>query len=377
MGSVQRKFTLVSLFSGGMGLDLGLERAGFATRLAADNMPAAVATIRKNRPGLLVLDTDARKLTGDLILRHAGLAEGKLDLLSGGPPCQSFSTAGKRLSVDDSNGPLVFEFVRLLGEIRPAAFLMENVKGLLSAPIKYKKLPPDNNGMRIKGHHGTLLVELLRRIKDLGYSVDYRELNAADYGVPQVRLRVFICGYRDGRTPGFPAPTHAQGPHLFLTPWRTIREVLHDLKDDSSPRNQFSPRKLSYLRHIPPGGNWRDLPEELQRESMGKAFYAKGGRCGWWRRLSFDKPAPTILTEPQNAGTALCHPTEDRPLTVRECARIQTFPDDWQFCGRTGDQYRLVGNAVPPLLGEAVGVEVYAALSTPPRHRGRHKAVTC
>jgi DNA (cytosine-5)-methyltransferase 1 len=113
---------------------------------------------------------------------------------------------------------------------------------------------------------------------------------------------------------------------------------------------------------VPEGGNWRDLPEEIQRESMGRAFHAKGGRSGYWRRLSFDAPSPTILTEPQNASTALCHPVEDRPLTVRECARIQAFPDDWSFYGRGGDQYRLVGNAVPVLLASILGEHVRKTL---------------
>ena len=362
------KFNSVSLFSGAMGLDLGLEKAGFRVRFAADNFPAAAATIRKNRPSLPLFEGDVRELTGDAIREASGLDQ--IDLLSGGPPCQSFSTAGRRLSMDDAaNGPLVFEFTRLLGELQPRAFIMENVKGILSAPIDWwMKLPEGNNGKRIPGLHGTLLEELLAKFEALGYSVGHATLNAADYGVPQVRWRVFFIGFRDGQKPIFPEPTHSERAGLFTRRWANIREAMA-IENDSSHCNKFSDRKLKYLKLVPPGGNWRNLTVELQQESMGKAFYAKGGRCGWWRRLSFDNPAPTILTEPQQAGTSLCHPTEDRPLSVRECARIQTFPDDWEFCGRGAEQYRMVGNSVPVGLAEAVGKSVAEVLKSKKRPR--------
>jgi DNA (cytosine-5)-methyltransferase 1 len=359
-----RRYNSVSLFSGAMGLDLGLERAGFDVRFAADNFVAAVATIRKNRPSLPVFEDDIRKLTAERIYDSTGLIPGEVDLLSGGPPCQSFSTAGRRLCVEDNeNGPLIYQFTRLIDELRPRAFLMENVKGILSAPIEWwMKLPEGNNGKRIPGLHGTLLDELLKQQRELGYTVDYCLLNSADYGVPQVRWRVFFVGFRDGEKPQFPLPSHSELPGLFTQRWKTIREAM-TIENDHSHRNNFSPRKLRYLRLVPPGGNWRSLPVELQQESMGKAYYAKGGRSGWWRRLSLDAPSPTILTEPQQAGTSLCHPTSDRPLTVRECARIQTFPDDWEFCGRGAEQYRMVGNSVPVLLGEAVGRSILGTLT--------------
>ena len=353
----------VSVFSGGMGLDLGLESAGFTIRFAADNMTAAAQTARQNRPDLPVYDEDIRSLTVAMIRQIAGLENDQIDLLAGGPPCQSFSTAGKRLGLDDeSKGPLVFEFVRLVDELRPKAFLMENVKGLLSASTKWRPLPYNNNGKIIDHWHGSLFRELVTRMKEIGYSLGFREINAAHYGVPQTRLRVLLVGYEDGSEVTFPEPTHAKGDGLFFKPWRTVGDALANLGEDNSHCARFSERKLRYLRMVPPGGNWRDLPTEIQQESMGKAFYAKGGRSGYWRRLSFDEPSPTILTEPQNASTALCHPILDRPLTVRECARIQTFPDDWLFCGRGGDQYRLVGNAVPPLLARSLGLHIRHSL---------------
>jgi DNA (cytosine-5)-methyltransferase 1 len=357
----------VSVFSGGMGLDLGLEEAGFTLRFAADNMPAAFETARFNRPYLPFFNSDIRSLQGSNLLQLAGLGPGEeVDLLAGGPPCQSFSTAGKRLGLDDEErGSLVFEFARLITELQPRAFLMENVKGILSSSIKWRKLPYNNNGKIIDHLHGSLFRELLVRLKGSGYSLDYRVINAADFGVPQTRVRVFLIGYRDGSTVTFPSPTHAESDGLFLEPWKTVGDALGDLRDDESHCARFSERKLRYLKMIPPGGNWRDLPVDIQRESMGRAFYAKGGRSGYWRRLAFDAPSPTILTEPQNASTALCHPVEDRPLTVRECARIQTFPDTWIFAGRGSDQYKLVGNAVPVRLAKIIGSHIRNKLEQP------------
>jgi DNA (cytosine-5)-methyltransferase 1 len=355
----------VSVFSGGMGLDLGLERAGFNIRLAADKMSAAIETIRANRPDLPLFSGDVRQLTAEEVYRLSGLAPGEADLLAGGPPCQSFSTAGRRRGLDDdSTGPLVFEFARLVGEMRPRAFLMENVKGLLSASVRWRKLPYNNNGKIIDDWHGSVMRELRAYLERLGYSLAVLEVNASDYCVPQTRVRIFLLGYREGSVVSFPEPTHAREGGLFVSPWRTIRDVLSDLDDDDSYCARFSERKLKYLRMIPPGGNWRDLPEELARESMGRAYHAKGGRSGYWRRLSFDAPSPTILTEPQNASTALCHPTHDRPLTVRECARIQTFPDNWSFHGRGADQYRLVGNAVPVQLASVIGAQINKTIAS-------------
>ncbi|WP_158279373.1 DNA cytosine methyltransferase [Azospirillum humicireducens] len=355
--------TCVSAFSGGMGLDLGLERAGFKVLFAADNFPAAVDTINANRPHLPVYSGNVEALNKAIIQGMTGASLHDLDLLAGGPPCQSFSTAGKRLGAScEENGHLVFEFLRLVNELRPKAFLMENVKGILSASLEWRQLPYNNNGKRIDKLHGSLLRAFLRKAEEIGYSVSYAELNAADYGVPQSRPRIFFIGYKDGTQPTFPAPTHSKTGDLLLPPWEKIGSVLTDLPETSYCA-KFSERKVKYLRLIPAGGNWRDLPVHLQQESMGKAFYAKGGRTGYWRRLSFEETAPTILTEPQNASTSLCHPTENRPISVRECARIQTFPDEWIFCGKGSDQYKLVGNAVPVKLADAVGKHIASILA--------------
>ena len=349
-----------------MGLDLGFELAGYDIKFASDNFPAAVDTIRANRPQLPVHAEDIRSLSGEEILSSAGIRKSELDIVIGGPPCQSFSTAGLRRGLDDSGrGPLLFDFTRLLGELRPRAFVMENVKGLLSSPRHYVKMPPNNNGKRIKGVHGTLLQEFLEDVTGLGYSVQYRLLNAADFGVPQIRDRVFFIGFIDARQASFPQTTHSQHGRGGLPKWATAGSVLRSLKDDQSFRNSFSARKLKYLRHVPPGGNWRSLPRSLQIESMGRAFFAKGGRTGWWRRLSFDEPARTLLSEPQNSSTALCHPYEDRPLT------------DWELGGRGMDQYRMLGNAVPVRLAMHVADQVRKDLVRPRRQAKLAIPPTC
>ncbi len=361
MDVTNQEIAAASVFSGAMGLDLGLEMAGFNVKFLADLERSAVATARYNRPEIPIFHDDVRGLTGKQIQVAAGHVG--LDVLVGGPPCQSFSTAGRRKSVDDAkNGPLVFEFVRLVGELRPKAFIMENVKGILSAPLVWRTLPYNNNGKRIDDQYGALLTAVVNRFADLGYSSRVMELNAADFGVPQVRNRVFIVGYQDGSEPALPKATHAKGGDLLHKPWRVIRDAWQGLPSDDAPCAKFSERKLRYLKDVEAGGNWRSLPEHLQRESMGKAFFAKGGRTGYWRRLSLDETAPTILTEPQNASTSLCHPIEHRPINVREAACLQTFPDQWKFVGSVAEQYRLVGNAVPPLLAQAVGNTVYRHL---------------
>nr|WP_277395025.1 DNA cytosine methyltransferase [Magnetospirillum aberrantis] len=349
--------TCLSVFSGAMGLDLGLEAAGFEVRMAGDLDPAAVETIKVNRPHLPLFTGDVRELTGKDALGLAGLD--RIDLLAGGPPCQAFSTAGRRLSVDcEKNGSLIFEFIRLLSEIQPRAFILENVKGLLSAPLKWRELPYNNNGKRIDDQYGALMRAVLAEITDIGYSSKAMLLNAADFGVPQSRERVFIVGFRDGSEPVGPEQTHSRFPNLLYKPWRTVGDAWKNLPTEVEACAKFSERKMHYLRMIPEGSNWRSLPVDLQMESMGRAFYAKGGRTGYWRRLSRFETAPTVLTEPQNASTSLCHPTEDRPISVREAARLQTFPDDWKFVGKTSAQYRQIGNAVPVMLAQAIATSV-------------------
>lgn len=346
------KYTLLSLFSGGMGLDLGLDRTGrFGLLACVERDAACCRTIRVNRDAGRLGDRSFRLYEADIeslnpcrVMADLRLRPGDLDLLAGGPPCTTFSTAGRRQGVADARGLLLWQFLWFVEALRPRVFLIENVRGLMSAALR----PGGQPGLLLRAFLHDLPAE---------YRVDVFEVNAANYGTPQVRERVILLGNRHGGLARPPGPTHGPG----LLPYRTLRDALAGVVDHDSVLLDFSERKKQYLKLVPPGGNWRDLPDHLARESMEKGYFAKGGRLGWWRRLAWDWPSPTILTNPSHPMTSLCHPDETRTLTLRECARIQGFPDDWAFCGSAQDMYRQVGNAVPVGLGEVCG-EVVASL---------------
>lgn len=373
-------FNVVSLFSGAMGLDIGLEQGGrFRVRACVEKEPAFCKTIRSNQragrlaPDLRVYETDIADLDPDRVLGDIGLEPGEVDLLVGGPPCQAFSTAGRRRTVQDPRGTLLWQFLRFVDAMRPRFFLMENVRGLTSAALRHRPIAerPEKGGAPLDpdeepGSVVRLFAEDLQHLPDSPYHMDCLEVNAVNYGAPQLRERALFVGNRFNSIIDFPDPTHGregeqQQGSLFasdrrtLSPWRTLRDAIGDLQEESPVVMDFSPRKKSYLEMVPPGSNWRSLPEDVQQESMGSAWHAKGGRTGWWRRLTFDLPCPTLVTMPNHAGTALCHPTHTRALTVREYARIQEFPDDWEVCGKVSEQYAQIGNAVPVRLGQVAG----------------------
>jgi DNA (cytosine-5)-methyltransferase 1 len=261
----------------------------------------------------------------------------------------------------DPRGSLFMEFIRVVKEVQPRFFLMENVKGLLSAPIRHR--PINERG---KNHPpladdempGSALRVVLSEMKQLGYKVVYNLLEAADYGVPQNRERVVFIGSRDGETATFPLPKYCQnGQHL--PKWRTLRDALTGLVDRESEFISYSENRLKYLRLLEAGQNWRHLPEELKKEAMGGAYDSGGGKVGFYRRLSWDKPSPTITTSPHQKATDMCHPVELRSLTVRESAKIQTFPDDWIFSGSISSKYKQIGNAVPVLLAKEIGTYLF------------------
>jgi len=371
---------MVSLFSGGMGLDLGLEQTGrFRVAACVEKEHAFCETIRTNQqagrldPGLKVFEGDVSVLDPKKLLDALGLKPGEIDLLAGGPPCQAFSTAGKRAATQDPRGTLLWQYLRFVEALQPKFFLMENVRGLLSAALNHRPIAkrPDKGGLPLdRDEEAGSVIRLfstdLQNIAGCGYHMDCFEVNAVNYGAPQLRERALFIGNRFNSVVNFAEPTHA-APNsepaeraLFpdeprLLPWATLRDAIGQFDEIDPVVMDFSPRKKRYLALIPPGSNWRSLPLEVQKESMGKAWFAKGGRSGWWRRLTFDLPCPTLVTMPNHASTSLCHPTECRALTLREYARIQEFPDGWQFCGKTIEQYAQAGNAVPVRLGRVAG----------------------
>ncbi|MDY6899880.1 MAG: DNA cytosine methyltransferase [Cyanobacteriota bacterium] len=368
---IDGKAISISLFTGAFGLDLGLEKAGFKTVSVVEKERDAVKTITLNRPYLQesAVSREVEKVIAQDLLLEGGkvlnlgraLQPGEIDLVTGGPPCQPFSTAGKRASVMDPRGSLFMDFIRIVSEIQPRFFIMENVKGLLSAPIQHRPhnmRGKDNPPLSKMEMRGAALQMVLSEFKTLGYSVVYNLLEAADYGVPQNRQRVIFIGSRDDEPIAFPLATHSKDGKILLK-WRTLKDALTNLSDSQPEFSKYSESRLKYLRLLKEGQNWRYLPEDLKKEAMGGAYNSGGGKVGFYRRLSWNKPSPTVTTSPHQKATDMCHPAELRPLSVRECARIQTFPDDWFFYGSVSSKYKQIGNAVPVKLAFTIGDYLY------------------
>lgn len=341
-------YPVISLFSGAMGLDIGLKQAGLEIRISQDIDPWCVKTAQANN--IPCVHGDIRELIREdpeckFLLKPADLLPGEAFAVVGGPPCQPFSTAGKRLAIDDPRGTLFKEFCHVVRVVKPRFFVMENVKGLLSATVDGKKS----------------VFELIKKsFEEIGYKIVWGVLDAVHYGVPQFRERLVIIGSRDWEDIFLPVPTHFPRHQDPTYRWRTLRDAIEDLEHNPGPCAKFSPERLKYLKYIPQGGNWRNLPPHLVEDAMGGAYNSGGGKTGFYRRLHYDQPAPTLVTSPVQKATMLCHPTQDRPLSVREYARIQQFPDDWKIEGNLSDCYRQIGNAVPVGLGKAIGQALLA-----------------
>ena len=348
---------VISLFSGAMGLDIGLEKAGLNVVIGQDFDESCVKTMQAN--GHNVLGGDIREIDPRKLLELTGLSVGEPFLICGGPPCQPFSTAGKRLGINDPRGSLFMDFIRMIDYIRPRFFVMENVKGIMSAPLKHVPLSErDENDpdQRL----GTVLDVILSEFDKLGYKTVYGVLDAVNYGVPQFRERFVLIGSRDNEGIFLPIPTHFQMHQDKAYQWKTVRDAIADLEFDKGECATLSEERLKFLKMVPEGGNWRDLPKDIIPIAMGGAYKSGGGKVGFYRRLSYDQPSPTVVTSPVQKATMMCHPTQNRPLSIKEYARIQQFPDDWIFTGTTAAKYRLIGNADPVGLAEAIGKEVCA-----------------
>jgi len=338
----------LSLFSGAGGFDIGLERAGFTTTQYVEADETCRDTLRINLHNPLLFN-DVKTYKGQ---------KGTFDLVSGGPPCQSFSTAGKREALEDPRGSLIFDFIRIISETMPRFFVMENVRGLESA-----NLPGKSRGSILQD-------EVYPRFTALGYELATGLVSSLDYGIAQDRKRFLIIGSRDHEFGSWPdhmpilhllPPTHGAET---INPYKVLCEVLTDLPTEKTECMSYSEARAKIYSEVPPGENWRyfrDSPKytsEYVQEVLGGAYNSTGGRVGYWRRLSWDKWSPTLTTSPVQKATGLCHPDEIRPLSVREYARIQGFPDNWKFMGTTAAKYRQIGNAVPIVLGKVIGKQL-------------------
>lgn len=348
---------VISLFSGAMGLDIGLQQAGLNVVIGQDFEPACVETMKAN--GHKVLGGDIREIKPETILQMTGLKIGEPFLVCGGPPCQPFSTAGKRLGINDPRGSLFMDYIRMIDYIRPRFFVMENVKGIMSAPLKHVPgAERDENDPEQR--LGTVLDVILSEFNKLGYKTVYGILDAVNYGVPQFRERFVLIGSRDHEDIFLPIPTHFQMHQDERYRWQTVGHAIKDLESEKGECGSLTSERKGFLRMVPEGGNWKDLPGDIVEKAMGGAYKSGGGKVGFYRRLSYSQPAPTITTAPAQKATMLCHPTKDRPLSVHEYARIQQFPEDWVFVGTTAAKYKQIGNAVPVGLAKAIGQAIIA-----------------
>lgn len=341
----------LSFFSGAMGLDLGLEKEGISPLLACEYDKETRKTIQANKPNIALIG-DIGKYTADKILEYAKIPkEHPIDAIFGGPPCQAFSTAGKQRGFEDERGNVFLTFINLAIELNPKYLVIENVRGLLSA-----KYPPKPKKTPIKGGALYYVINLLKKA---GYAVSFELYNAANFGAAQIRERVIMICKKGEQEVDFLSPTNAENGAFNLPPWKTIGDVIGDL-DLEHHYVKFPEKRLQYYRLLKAGQNWRDLPPHIQPVAMGRSYYLQGGKTGFYRRLSFNRPSPTLVTHPAMPATDLCHPVEDRPLSIEEYRRIQGFPDSWTICGSLLDIYRQLGNAVPIPLGQAVGRTIMA-----------------
>jgi len=331
------QYTVLELFAGAGGLAVGMEKAGLKCIALNEIDKWACDTLRKNRPNWKVLEGDIKDF-------DFGVYANKVDVLTGGFPCQAFSYAGKKLGFADARGTLFYEFARVLKEVKPPLCIGENVRGLLS----------HENGKTLKG--------MISILDEIGYNVvPVQVLKALHYRVPQKRERLILVGIRKDIDVNYEYPRKHKKIY-------TLKDALKkgELFDTNVPKSigaKYPQSKKVVLDLVPPKGYWRDLPLKVQMEFMGGSFYLGGGKTGIARRIGWDEPCLTLTCSPAQKQTERCHPDETRPFTVREYARIQTFPDDWEFEGSMAQQYKQIGNAVPVNLGIEIGYSIVKFLN--------------
>lgn len=335
-----KEYSVVELFAGAGGLALGLENAGFHSKGLVEIDKYACQTLRKNRPNLNVIEKDIIEVAEQGIRNFVDIPIGELDLLSGGYPCQSFSYAGKKMGLSDARGTMFYYYAQILKQLLPKMFLAENVKGL------------------VNHDDGRTLALMLKVFSDIGYTVKWHVLKGLDYDVAQKRERIVLIGIRNDLVDKHDLKYFFPRPYGYQL---TLRDVLKDVPQSDGAKYPESKRKV--LELVPPGGYWRDLPDEIAKEYMGKSYFSGGGRTGMARRLSWDEPSLTLTCSPAQKQTERCHPDQTRPFTVREYARIQSFPDSWEFDCSTANAYKQIGNAVPVNMAKAIGLSIVNVLN--------------
>jgi DNA (cytosine-5)-methyltransferase 1 len=328
----ENNYTVLELFAGAGGLAIGMEKAGLKCVALNEIDKWACETLRTNRPNWNVLEGDIKQF-------HFSEYHNKVDVVTGGFPCQAFSYAGKKLGLADARGTLFYEFARAVKEVNPPICIGENVRGLLN----------HDNGKTLQG--------MISILDEIGYNVvPVQVLKAINFKVPQKRERLILVGVRKD----------IEVKYEYPKPYKKIYNLkdalkkgdLFDCDVPNSGGSKYPKSKVDVLKLVPQKGYWRDLPIEIQKEFMGGSFYLGGGKTGIARRIGWDEPCLTLTCSPAQKQTERCHPEETRPFTVREYARIQTFPDEWQFSGSIAQQYKQIGNAVPVNLGKEVGYSI-------------------
>jgi DNA (cytosine-5)-methyltransferase 1 len=368
-------WTIISLFTGAMGLDLGFELEGFETKVIVESNRAAVDTIKANRPHIPVIMRDGRlgkrpatleEVPTEELLLATGQGMGETTVVLGAPPCEPYSTAGRRNGKEDHRADGIMEFIRVIKEARPQYFVLEEVDSFLSAAIRhipfYDRIRKRKNELAPEEQLGSFFSEVMAAFIDTGYNLSYDPdypkssvLNAADFGVAQNRKRFILVG--SCQDPAVTLPSLNNGQR------KTLGEILDVVNDQAPEFKEFPQCWGQYLSLVPPGGCWRDLPEDVRRIVPGGAYDdpdnprtrgKKGGRTGFMRRLARGAPAPTLVDSPTTKAVCMCHPEEDRPLSIREYAALQGFPPHWTFQGSMKSKYRLIGQATPVPMARAI-----------------------
>lgn len=386
------KYRGLSMFTGVGGLDFGMESASKKklsfdawVEIDEDCRSTLIQNFPKIRKNQDLLFRDASKVSPGMLMQAIDISPGELFVLAGGPPCQAFSTAGLRQSLKDSRGSMVESYFAMVRKLQPRFFVFENVRGLLSAAIKHRQLKDREHPQEVAANEDEQLGSVFHRVvmprfKRMGYEVIYGVVNAADYGSAQVRHRVIIMGSRDRefragvfrkqtshalRVNDLLPPTHHSfAPYAPIKPWKTLREAIGHLDMDPplSETYTYSRERALIFKQMPMGKNWkyvRDNPKKFPKgyleKIMGGAINSGGGKEGYYRRLHWDRPTPTLTCQPQQLATSLCHPERERPLSIAEYAALQDFPARFVFAGSKSSQYQQIGNAVPVNLSKAIG----------------------